>query len=65
MQVLHVQIERVAFGSSQTQQEDTPMRTSFVNSLLVATLAVAVGAQTQTSEGRDLAKLAFQSVDRT
>jgi len=40
------------------------MRRSFIISLLVAALAAPVGTLAQTSEGRDLAKLAFQSVDR-
>ncbi|WP_136439449.1 signal transduction protein [Pacificoceanicola onchidii] len=39
------------------------MRTSFIPALLIAALAAPVGALAQSSEGRDLAKLAFRSVD--
>ncbi|MCK8464587.1 signal transduction protein [Aliiroseovarius sp. S1339] len=39
------------------------MRTTFTTSLLIGALAAPVGAIAQSSEGGDLAKLAFQSVD--
>lgn len=40
------------------------MRTSFTTGLLIAALAAPAGASAQSGEGRDLAGLAFQSVDR-
>lgn len=60
---MRMQVKRVALGSTKTQQEDTSVRTSFINGFLIAALAAPVGALAQSSEGRDLAKLAFQSLD--
>jgi hypothetical protein len=59
-----MQVKRVALGSTQTQQENISMRTAFISGFLIATLAAPADATAQSSEGRDLAKLAFQSVDK-
>lgn len=40
------------------------MQTKLITGILIAALAAPAGALAQSSEGRDLAKLAFQSVDQ-